>query len=116
MKFLNIWRPILQMMLFLQSKRHRMAVEDVLTSKLRGIKDERYAIILDVFGMTQMNEEGDIINSLPLPQDQLQFVKREKYSEEIVDGILDFIIEFIKSTLGEGFEEEEDDISEDFHS
>ena len=44
-----------------------MAVEDVLTSKLRGIKDERYAIILDVFGMTQMNEEGDIINSLPLP-------------------------------------------------
>lgn len=28
-------------------------------------------------------------------------MKREKYSEDIVDGILDFTIEFIKEVLGE---------------
>jgi len=33
--------------------------------------------------------------------DPLHFVKREKYSDDIVDGILDFLIEFIKEVLGE---------------
>jgi hypothetical protein len=112
MKFMNIWRPILQMMLYMMSKRARMPVEDVLTLHLKNIKDERYAILLDVFGMTQMNAEGEII-SLPLPNDPLQFVKRERYSEEVVDGCLDCVIEFIKLVLGEKYEEE-DDISDDF--
>ncbi len=111
MKFMNIWRPILQMMLYMLSKRAKMPVEDVLTLHIKNIKDERYAILLDIFGMTQMNDEGDIIN-LPLPNDPLQFVKRERYSEEVVDGCLDCIIEFIKLVLGENFEE--DDISDDF--
>jgi hypothetical protein len=31
----------------------------------------------------------------------LNFVKRERYSEDIVDGILDYFIEFIKEVLGE---------------
>ena len=34
-------------------------------------------------------------------QDPLHFVKREKYSDDIVDGILDFLIELIKEVLGE---------------
>jgi len=102
------------MMLYMMSKRARMAVEDVLTLHLKNVKDERYAILLDVFGMTQMNAEGEII-SLPLPNDPLQFVKRERYSEEVVDGCLDCVIEFIKLVLGERLEED-DDISDDFHS
>lgn len=36
-----------------------------------------------------------------MPDDPISFVKREKYSEDIVDGILDFMIEFIKEVLGE---------------
>jgi hypothetical protein len=39
-------------------------------------------------------------------------VKRERYSEEVVDGCLDCIIEFIKLVLGENFDE--DDLSDDF--
>ena len=31
----------------------------------------------------------------------MQFVKRERYSEDIVDGILDYMIEFIKEVIGE---------------
>ena len=52
MKFMNIWRPILQMMLYMLSKRAKMPVEDVLTMHIKNIKDERYAILLDIFGMT----------------------------------------------------------------
>lgn len=51
-----------------------------------------------------MNAEGEII-PLPLPNDPLQFVKRERYSEEIVDGCLDCIIDFIKIVLGESIDD-----------
>ena len=40
MKFLNIWRPILQMMLYMLSKRAKKPVEDVLTMHIKNIKDE----------------------------------------------------------------------------
>jgi hypothetical protein len=70
MKFLNIWRPILQMMLFIMSKKARMAVEDVLAVHLKNIRDERYDIILDIFGMTQMKPNGEIVQ-LPLPNDPI---------------------------------------------
>jgi len=33
--------------------------------------------------------------------DPIHFVKREKHSEDIVDGVLDLITEFIKEVLGE---------------
>ena len=58
-----------------------------------------------------MRPDGEIIQ-LPLPNDPFQFVKREVYAEEIVDGVLDFLIDFIKAVLGERYEDEED--SEDF--
>jgi hypothetical protein len=48
---------------------------------------------------------------LPLPHDPFQFVKREVYPEETVDGILDFVIDFIKIAIGE-----EDHMSDDFQS
>lgn len=53
MKFLNIWRPVLQTMLYIISKRRKSSVEStlaVLTNYYR-IKDEKYDVILDVFGM-----------------------------------------------------------------
>ena len=34
-------------------------------------------------------------------QDPFHFVKREKYTEDVVEQILDFLIEFIKEVLGE---------------
>ena len=40
-------------------------------------------------------------------------MKRERYPEEIVDSILDFIIDFIKLAIGDY---EEDDYSEEFLS
>ncbi len=56
------------MMLFIMSKKARMAVEDVLAIYLKNIRDERYDIILDIFGMTQMKPNGEIVQ-LPLPND-----------------------------------------------
>jgi hypothetical protein len=50
------------------SKKARMAVEDVLALHLKNIRDERYDIILDIFGMTQMKPNGEIVQ-LPLPND-----------------------------------------------
>jgi hypothetical protein len=51
MKFLSIWRPVLQMMLFMMSKKARVSVEDILSIQLKNIKDERYDVLLDIFGM-----------------------------------------------------------------
>ncbi len=56
------------MMLYVMSKKARMAVEDVLGLHLKNIRDERYDVILDVFGMTQMKPNGEIVQ-LPLPND-----------------------------------------------
>ena len=56
------------MMLFIMSKKARMAVEDVLAIHLKNIRDERYDIILDIFGMTQMKPNGEIVQ-LQLPND-----------------------------------------------
>ena len=112
MKFLNIWRPVLQTMLYIISKRRKTSVEStlsVLTNYYR-IKDEKYDVILDVFGMQQMKPDGEIVQLL-LPNDPLQFVKREVYAEETVDSILDFIIGFIKIVLGD-----EQSFSEEFQS
>lgn len=106
------------MMLFIMSKKARMPVEDVLALHLKNIKDERYDIILDVFGMTQMKPNGEIVQ-LPLPNDPFQFVKREHYSEDLVESILDIIIEIISTFLGDKVETEEDtsqDFSDDFVS
>lgn len=44
---------------------------------------------------------------LPLPDDPFQFVKREVYVEETVDGILDFIIDFVKMAVGDEVGEDE---------
>lgn len=44
---------------------------------------------------------------LPLPEDPFQFVKREIYAEETVDGILDFIIDFVKIAVGDDNSEDE---------
>lgn len=50
MKFLNIWRPILQTMLFLVSKRRKVSVEGALRGMLRNVK-ELDILIYDIFGM-----------------------------------------------------------------
>ena len=66
-------------MLYIISKRRRSSVENtlsVLTNYYR-VKDEKYDVILDVFGMQQMKPDGII--QLPLPDEPNQFVKREVY-------------------------------------
>jgi hypothetical protein len=102
-KFLNIWRPVLQTMLYIISKRRKANIESTLAQLTNyfSIKEDEYDIVLDVFGMQQLKPDGEIVQ-LPLPAgDPLQFVKREVYNEEKVDIILDFLIDFIKIVLGE---------------
>lgn len=64
---------------------------------LKSARDEKYDIILDIFNMTDIKGKNF---KLPIPDDPISFVKREKYSEEIVDSVLDFMIEFIIEVLG----------------
>ena len=68
--------------------------------QFKHIKDDRYDVIFDVFGMRQIKPDGEMVE-LPLPDDPFQFVKREVYAEETVDGILDFIIDFVKIAIGD---------------
>lgn len=61
---------------------------------------------MDIFSLPELKRKN--VNLALI--DPLHFVKREKYSDEIVDGILDFLIEFIKEVLGEKdeYESEQD--------
>ena len=87
------------MMLFIQSKRTNTLIERILEKLLQHVKDDLQDIVLDIFNCGDMKPEHPI--RLPLPEDPLFFVKREKYSEDIVEGVLDLVIEFVKDVLGE---------------
>jgi hypothetical protein len=65
---------------------------------LKG-RDDIHDIILDIFNMPELKTSGSL--KLPLPEDPIWFVKREKYSEDTVENILDFMIDFIKEVLGQ---------------
>ena len=49
------------MMLFMMSKKARVSVEDILSIQLKNIKDERYDVLLDIFGMQQMKPDGELV-------------------------------------------------------
>lgn len=80
-------------------KKNNMQPEKVLRRLIKNPSDEKFDIILDIFNMPDLKRSGVLL--LPKAEDPIFFVKREKYSEEIVDGVLDFMIEFIKEVLGE---------------
>ena len=64
------------------------------------MKDERSDILLDIFNLPDLKPDSQDLH-LPLLEEEFIFVKRERFSEETVDGVLDTIIEFIKEVLGE---------------
>ena len=76
-----------------------MQPEKVIRRLIKNTSDEKFDIILDIFNMPDLKRSGVLV--LSKAEDPIFFVKREKYSEEIVDGVLDFMIEFIKEVLGE---------------
>ncbi len=86
------------MMMAIHCKKNKMDEDKVIKRLLNSSTDDRYDIILDIFNMPDLKKSGSLI--LPIAEDPISFVKREKYSEDIVDGILDFMIEFIKEVLG----------------
>lgn len=92
MKFLAAWRPIVQSMLYTQSLRAKKTAEEVMAKYTKSfVKDEIFDVILDIFNMGHIKQGG---LSLPLCADPYGFVKREKYSDDIVDNVLDFMVSF----------------------
>ena len=84
-------------MMFIHCKKNNQQADKVIKRLLKSARDEKYDIILDIFNMTEL--KGKIFK-LPIADDPISFVKREKYSEDTVDVILDFLIEFIIEVLG----------------
>ena len=60
MKFLNIWRPVLQMMLVIHSKRNNLVVEKIMKRLLVNVRDERLDIILDIFNLPELRNDGPL--------------------------------------------------------
>jgi hypothetical protein len=60
MKFLNIWRPVLQMMLVIHGKRNNLVVEKIMKRLLVNIRDERLDIILDIFNLPELRTDGPL--------------------------------------------------------
>ena len=73
MKFLNIWRPILQQMLVILSKKARDTVENTLklflSRKAYESDEDRLIILMDIYGMRNDENEGDL--KLPLKADPI---------------------------------------------
>lgn len=92
------------MMLTVLARRRHSSPENVLNRLVPEIKDERLEILMDVFGLRHVSPEGELV-PLPLVSESFQFVKREAYPEDLVDGVLDFLIDFINSVVGEGNDE-----------
>ena len=59
---------------------------------------------------TSMSHSG-VSNKTNFSQDPFWFVKREKFSDDIVVTLLDFLIEFFKEVLGEKSDDSFDDYS-----
>lgn len=108
MRFLGIWRPIIQMMLVCHCSKNSLDIHKTLRKMLKNASDEIHDIILHLFNMPDIKTSGPL--KLPMIKDPIQFVKREKYPEDIVDQVLEFIIDFMREVLGEKSEE---DLSED---
>jgi hypothetical protein len=87
------------MMMFIHCKRNNLQVDKVIKRLMKNNFDEKFDIILDIFNRPELKTHGPL--KLPLPDDPIAFVKREKYNDDTVEDILDFMIEFIKEVLGE---------------
>ena len=102
MRFMNGWRPILQMMLFIHCKKKGLAVEKYVSSLVKGCPQEQIDIILDLF-----NLKSNVHKYLYNLSDPMAFVKREKHGEEIVDTILDILIDFILEVIDDREEQQD---------
>lgn len=99
MKFLNIWRPILQSMMFIHCRRNSLNPSKVIRRLLKNGHEDKHDLIVELFNLPELRlNKGKALSNV---DDPIFFVKREKYSEEIVEGVLDFMIEFIREVLGE---------------
>lgn len=90
------------MLLFIHSRKTNYSIEKLAKLYFLKIKDEKSDILLDIFNLRDLKNNF----KLPLMPDPISFVKSEKYSEELVDGVLDVLIEFIKDVLGQDDEYE----------
>lgn len=63
-----------------------------------------YFIYEDLFGVKGLNDKK--IQQLSIPLDPIHFVKRKTYSNEITEAIIDSLLDFIASFLGEEEDEE----------
>ena len=68
MKFLNIWRPVLQMMMYIHCKKNNLQSDKIIKRLIKTTSDDRFDIILDIFNLTHLKQHGF---KLPLPDDPI---------------------------------------------
>jgi hypothetical protein len=73
--------------------------DNIIKRLLRTVKDDIFDVIISLFNMPEIKNIGK--SKLPLVSDPIQFVKREKYPDHIVNMTLEFLVEFVKEVLGE---------------
>ena len=101
MRFLNAWRPVLQSMMLLLTKRSGQAPLNIVERLLGSAhEDDRLLdLVLEVFNL------GALKSPLTLPEprdnDGNLFVKRQRFHEDVEEDALEFMVEFVKEALGE---------------
>jgi ABC-type glutathione transport system ATPase component len=69
MRFLGIWRPIIQMMLVCHCSKNSLDIHKTLRKMLKNASDENHDIILHLFNMADLKTSGPL--KLPLIKDPI---------------------------------------------
>lgn len=69
MRFLGIWRPIIQMMLVCHCSKNSLDIHKTLRKMLKNASDEIHDIILHLFNMPDIKTSGPL--KLPMIKDPI---------------------------------------------
>lgn len=102
MWFLNAWRPVLQMMMVLVTKRTGQSPLKVIQKLMNSAHDDRFFdLILEIFNLAELKTSGPLQLPEPRDNDGNLFVKRQRFPEELEEDVLEFVVDFVKEALGE---------------
>lgn len=94
------------MVFFLHCKKYKLNTAQMIAKLIKIVEKDMTDIVLEILNMH--NEEVSLARKPSefkrqglTENDPLKFVKREKYSEDVVDYVILFFVEFIKDIIGE---------------
>lgn len=84
------------MISFLHCKKFKLTQLQLITKITKMAPPDKLDLILDILHLNGSDKKRNQNDNNPVG-----FVKREKYSDDIVEAVIDFFVEFIKEVVGD---------------